>query len=88
MFGSMLKTSSMFLTKSVMWDSVAAWALFITVIVLVSIAMSRTNDQRSPYFIGGSAVFAILFVGITISCAIALRPALEASVASQALASL
>ena len=88
MFGSMLKTSSMFLTKSVMWDSVAAWALFIAIIVLVSIAMSRPQDARSGAFINGSAVFAILFVGITISCGLALRPALEASVASQALASL
>lgn len=83
-----LTKSSTYLSKSILWDSVIAWALFIAVIVLVSIAMARPHDSRTVNFISGSAVFSVLFVGVAISCAMAIRPAVEASLASQVAQSL
>ena len=83
MLSAMLSKSSTYLTKSIMWDSVVAWALFITVIVFTSFAMARPHSESTANFIPGATVLAVLFVGVALSCAIALRPAVEATVASR-----
>ena len=83
-FLSSLMMGSVALRQCLMYDILVASCLFITVVVLTSIAMSRPDDRKSAAFLQGSGVFALLFAGLVIGCAIAIKPVLETTLAAGA----